>query len=218
VSWFGRNRNILALLVTLSAGCSMTPDGDPLRPRYFTPEPAPTTASRASAGSGPELRLGWIRSSEHLGRRIAWRDGESVLGFYERRRWTESPVVYLERAVCRRLFVDDTGVRRALTAEHPTLDVTLTAFEELRADPDAEDQTPTGARVALSYVLLLGDEHLAEGQVVAEEALERPKDEDGELEEIEDDGPLLAQAMGRALEAAVNELAVAVESHLGAGR
>jgi hypothetical protein len=208
-----RSLRLLAGALLLLSGCSLTPDGDPLRPRLFSPEGPPEAFRKQTATEGPELRLGWVRSAEHLGRRIAIRQG-AVIGFYELRRWAESPVVYLERTLRRHLFHGDDGVRRSLAAETPGLDVSLVAFEEVRPpeDEDGEERPEARvARVALRYVLLRGEEHVAEGLVRAE----APIGTQEELEELADPAPRMAQAMGSALDAAVLDLAAAVREHLG---
>ena len=61
------------LILILTAGCSLAPEGDPLRPRHFSPEQAAAiqTRTRTAPAGGPQLRLGWVKSAEHLGARIA---------------------------------------------------------------------------------------------------------------------------------------------------
>ena len=75
--------------------------------------------------------------------RIAYRLSGAEVGFYDDRRWTEIPEAYLRRALERELF-EQRGLQRIVTGSAPTLDVELTAFEELRG-------TPTKARVSLSF-------------------------------------------------------------------
>lgn len=195
----GAGRRALASLVLLALpACSLTPEGDPLRPRSFTAEGEVAVTSSAQ-GQGPWLRLGRVRAAEHLGFRIAWREG-AVQGHYERRRWSESPVVYLERALVRQLYHQE-GLRRALTPGHPTLEVTLLGWEELKGDLD-EGRVPR-ASAALGYVLLLRDQVLAEGRL----AVELPVGTLEELEELDDPAPRSVAALSLALRQAVADLA-----------
>jgi cholesterol transport system auxiliary component len=135
----------LALIgVGLLSSCALTSKADALSPRYFSPEP--TRAVRSDKAAQPyELRLGQVSSASHLDERIAYRVGGSEMGFYDDRRWTESPEAYLRRALERDLF-EERGLSRVVTGDAPTLDVELTAFEELRG-------TPAKARVTLAFSL-----------------------------------------------------------------
>ena len=193
-------------IVLATSACRVVPD-DPLRPRFFTPE-APLTSSATPVDSkGPALRLGWVRAAEHLGFRMVYREDAQVFRFYEQRRWNESPAVYLERALRRRLFVEQ-GLERSVDPHAPTLDVTLLAFEEVH-----DGKEPWLARVTLAWVLLSDTRHLGEGTVVVGEAMGPPD----KLED-EDTGPLLARSLGHALERAIDELSRALRPHLEAKR
>ena len=138
-------RNGLALVaVGMLFGCALTSKADALSPRYFSPEPSRPVRSD-KADQSYELRLGQVSSASHLDERIAYRVGGSEMGFYEDRRWTESPEAYLRRALERDLF-EERALSRVVTGDAPTLDVELTAFEELRG-------TPLKARVTLAFSL-----------------------------------------------------------------
>ncbi len=124
------------------SGCALTGKADALSPRYFSPEHVVAVQTAPNA-ERLELRLGQVSSASHLDERIAYRLSGSEVGFYDDRRWTEIPEAYLRRALERELF-EQRGLERIVTGSTPTLDVELTAFEELRGKP-------TKARVTLSF-------------------------------------------------------------------
>jgi cholesterol transport system auxiliary component len=127
-------RPALVMLACASlAGCALTAKGEPLRPRYFTPEPAQLVAHPLHAPACElRLRLGRVVAGSSLREQIPYRDSDHELGFYEERRWTERPEVYLRRALARALF-EERGATRVVSGFAPTLEVELTAFEEIRA-------------------------------------------------------------------------------------
>jgi cholesterol transport system auxiliary component len=134
----------LMMIFGLSCGCALTAKGEPLAPRYFSAEqPMPRTAEHAARGI--ELRLGQVRSAAHLDERMAFRVNSSEVGFHDDRRWTELPEAYLRRALERDLF-ETRELLRVVSGSAPTLDVELTAFEELRG-------VPSQARVSLRFTL-----------------------------------------------------------------
>ena len=141
---------IWAVVLALS-GCALTSKSDPLVPRYYNPEGDDALARPAAdgyTGSGrviTELRLGRVTGASYLGERIVYRDSSHELGYYDERRWSEKPDIYLRRALGRAFF-EQHGVHRLLAGAGPTLDVELTAFEELRSP------TPT-ARVSATFIL-----------------------------------------------------------------
>ncbi len=117
----------------LLIGCALTSKAEVVTPRYFSAEP--THAAPSDKAAQPyELRLGQVSSASHLDERVAYRLGGSEMGFYEDRRWTEIPEAYLRRALERDLF-EERGLSRIVAGEAPTLDVELTAFEEVRGRP-----------------------------------------------------------------------------------
>ena len=128
----------------LLLGCALTSKGDALSPRYFSPEPGAVLGSPRAARAF-EMRLGQVSSASHLDERIAYRVGGSEMGFYDDRRWTEIPEAYLRRALEREFF-EQRGLSRITTGVGPTLDVELTAFEELRSKPSK-------VRVVLTFSL-----------------------------------------------------------------
>ncbi len=132
------------LFCGIQTACALTSKADALSPRYFSPEQTAKPTSAPASGQ-LELRLGQVASASHLDERISYRLNGSEVGFYDDRRWTEMPEAYLRRALERELF-EQRGVQRIVTGAAPTLDVELTAFEELRGQP-------TRARVTLTFSL-----------------------------------------------------------------
>ena len=132
----------LGLLV--GGGCALTSKAEVVSARYFSPEHASTKRAPRQAAHA-ELQLGQVSSASHLDERMAYRLSSAEVGFYDDRRWTELPEAYLRRALERELF-EEQGLQRIITGGGPTLDVELTAFEELRGKP-------TRARVTLRFSL-----------------------------------------------------------------
>ena len=126
------------------SGCALTGKGDALSPRYFSPEQS-ALQRPAPSGQHFELQLGQVSSASHLDERIAYRLSGSEVGFYDDRRWTELPEVYLRRALERELF-EQRGLERMVGGTAPTLEVELTGFEELRGKNSR-------ARVTLRFTL-----------------------------------------------------------------
>jgi cholesterol transport system auxiliary component len=123
-----------------------------LQIRYFDAEPprARVTDERDVTGPGAcQLELGDVSASDGLRESIAFRSSAFEVGYYEARRWRDSPDRYLRRAIEYALF-ESRGCRRIVSGPAPTLDVELDAFEELRGSPHS-------ARVAVH--MILHDEH-----------------------------------------------------------
>jgi cholesterol transport system auxiliary component len=182
----------IAMSPTL-AGCGLFSKGEPLTPRYFSPEPR-VEAAPSKPGPVPnvELRLGNVDSAAYLEERIAYRPRPSELGYYEDRRWTEPPSAYLRRSLSRELF-ERRGLARIVSGVGPTLDVELVSFEEIRG-------APAHARVALHFSLRDERRALLERTIVVEESLTSdPKDPDGAAR--------LTAAMAKALASAVSQVA-----------
>jgi len=132
------------LAVLVGGGCALTSKGEVASIRYFSPShPSANRAPRQ--GARAELQLGQVSSASYLDERIAYRLSSAEVGFYDDRRWTELPEAYLRRALERELF-EEQGLQRIVTGGGPTLDVELTAFEELRGKPSK-------ARVTLRFSL-----------------------------------------------------------------
>jgi ABC-type uncharacterized transport system auxiliary subunit len=195
----------IALLVSFAAAvatsaCALLSKQDPMVPRYFSPESASGTVGDApppaKAPAGTLLRLGRVGGGSYLKERIVFRSSNEELGFYEDRRWTERPEIFLQRALERALY-EQRGLRRALTGASPTLSADLIEFEEVRG------ARPVG-RLRIAFAL--HDER----SVLLERTLtvERPIP-DGGLGE----GGMVA-ALGEALRAAVEQIADEVVGQL----
>jgi ABC-type uncharacterized transport system auxiliary subunit len=154
---------LAAVAVLGLAGCALSSKATPLELHYFSAEsPAAAAAQpRAPAAAAPRLRLGQVAAADYLRYRIVHRDSARSVDPYETLRWAEAPRAYVRRALIRALF--DTGALvQVVGGAAPTLDVEVTAFEEV--------VRPGGhaGRVELSYQL--HDERivLARGAVAAE--------------------------------------------------
>ena len=122
----------------LATGCALTSKSDSVILRYFTPERvmAHGTAGAQVQGVPPggakmQLHLGRVVASSYLRERIAFRDSDYEIGYYDDLRWTERPDAYVRRAMMRGLF-EEQSIGRLISGGGPTLDNDLTAFEELR--------------------------------------------------------------------------------------
>jgi ABC-type uncharacterized transport system auxiliary subunit len=121
--------------VALSSGCALTNKADPLSLRYFSPPAQQAAALSTSVGEASEepivLRVNRVEVASHLTETIAYRVGESEVGYYDTLRWTEAPEVYLERALQDALFSRG-EMRRGVSDGMYTLNVALDSFEELK--------------------------------------------------------------------------------------
>lgn len=124
----------LALAACLLSGCAFFGKSEPLDARFYTAERSDAPSTTAAPASEVPLRLGSIFGATHLRERIAYRESEREVGFYEERRWTERPESYLQRALSRVLF-EERGMQRVTSGIAPTLDVELTHFDELVGSP-----------------------------------------------------------------------------------
>lgn len=186
------------LLAALS-NCALTSKGTAVEPRFFSPDYAAAKPPAPPAATAPlELRLGVIDAASHLEERMAYRVHESELGYRDDRRWSERPEEYLRRSLEGELF-ERSGLHRVLAGAATTLDVELTAFEEVRgARPHV--------RLALTY--RLHDDR----QVSLERSLvvERPLVADGD----KDHAQRVASALGEALAQATGEVGAEVVTYL----
>jgi len=137
----------LACVVALlpQFGCALLSKSDAFVARYFTPEGTPVRADPA-APNGLELRLGRVNSAAYIKDKIVFRDSPYEIGYYEEKRWTENPEVYVRRALQRALF-DRRGIRQIMYGSGTTLDVDVIAFEEVRAPKHI-------GRVQLAYTMV----------------------------------------------------------------
>lgn len=190
-------QTFLVVLVVALSGCALTSRGAILHVRYFTPEALePTETSRPIAQNAFALRLGRVIASSHLQSRIVYRDSNTELGEYETLRWTESPEAYVERSVSHALF-DERGLRQGVGGSMPTLDVEVTAFEEVRRG------MRHGGRVQLHYEVHDDQFVIASGTVT------------GEHEAVGDGIEQVVAAIAVAMHEASSLLASAIANHVG---
>jgi cholesterol transport system auxiliary component len=186
----------------LLGGCALTSKSDPWTTRYFTPEAATGSEPVATPNDPPgaRLRLGRISAGTHLRERIAFRNSDHELGYYDDRRWTEQPDVYLRRALAFALF-EQRGLTRVVAGGSPTLDVELVAFEEIRGKQP---------RARLRAVVIMHDQR--SGRLERTIGVERP------VRQVDaDDQPeAVAQALADTLHVAVEQISELVVATLAA--
>lgn len=186
------------VLGVLLGGCALTSKGEALSIRWFTPEHARARITSADAAPEPErtatrIELGRVTSGMHLRDKIAYRDSAFEVGYYDDKRWTERPEVFVRRELSRTLF-EERGMRRALAGQAPVVDVEVLAFEEIRG---AKERS---ARVALRVVV--HDERTALLEKTFQ--VDRPVPSTGDAIEP------VVQALSEALGAVNDELAAAL--------
>ena len=160
-----RARGLLTYVVLLgSCSCALTGKADALYPRFFSPEMDVAPGAVPARVEPPlALRLGRVEAVSYVEERFAYRVEPSELSYYEDRRWTEPPERYLRRALERELF-QQRGIVRTVSGPGTTLDVELTAFEELRS-------TPRRVRLVLNFSLHDDRQSQLERRVVVERPL-----------------------------------------------
>ena len=147
----GSKTLVAALLLSPSlAGCSLMTRSAVMPIHWYDAQAArPRLTSHTSRpchdAGDVELALGRVSSGLGLRDRIAFRDGDFDVGYYDDRRWSERPDVYVRRALERALF-EERCIERAMAGPGPTLDVEVLSFEELRSSPRA-------ARVRLRVIV-----------------------------------------------------------------
>jgi hypothetical protein len=141
-------------LAALGSGCALTSRGEALDIRFFTPEGAHADATIVTTNvpAGPSLRLDRVTSGPDLGLRIVHGDGAYEVAYYEDRRWTERPALYLRRALDRSLF-DNHGFRRELGGDSPALEAELLVFEEVKTPAAHAARIVTRIEVATDHVV-----------------------------------------------------------------
>jgi cholesterol transport system auxiliary component len=104
-----------------------------------------------------------VEAVSYVEERFAYRVEPSELSYHEDRRWTEPPERYLRRSLERELF-QERGIVRTVSGPGATLDVELTAFEELRS-------APRRVRLVLNFSLHDDFQSQLERRVVVERPL-----------------------------------------------
>ncbi len=190
---------VYGLLLAVLSSCALTSKGTAVEPRYFSPDfAAPAPPSVPPEAAPLVLRLGMVEAASHLEERMAYRVHASEFGYSDDRRWRERPEDSLRRALEGELF-ERLRIRRVLSGAATTLDVDLTAFEEVRGP------TP---RVRLALAFRLHDDR----EVSLERTLvvERPLVADGDA----DHAQRVASALGSALAEIVAEVGAEVVPQL----
>jgi cholesterol transport system auxiliary component len=194
-----------AIALLALAGCALTSKGDALAVRWFDPETAKPRLTSAEQGApvtmgAPAIELGRVSSGINLREKIAYRDSPYEVGYYDDKRWTERPELYVRRGLARTLF-EERGMRRALAGQAPIVDVEVLAFEELRRERPA-------ARIQLRVVVHDDRDSLLEKTITVERPAPRTTDGFGGF----------VQAMAEALDAATEEVANDVSSVVSGAR
>jgi cholesterol transport system auxiliary component len=190
-----------AWVVGALASCALLGKSDPLLPRYFTPEYALETSASPHALADLRLRLGRVSAWSHLRERMVVRRSEQEIQYYDDRRWTERPEVYLRRALSGALF-EERGLVHVISGAAPTLEVELASFEEVHA--------PSNHRARLVAHFVLYDERV--GRLEETVTVEEPVREAPEL----DRGGAVAEALSIALRTGVAQIADHVVAKLSA--
>lgn len=194
-----------ACLAMLAGGCALTSKSEPLMPHYYDPDlsslPVAAANTDVASATGPALRLGRVSAAAHLRERIVFREGNRELGFYEGRRWTETPDAYLRRALADVLF-ERKGIHRFVGGAGLTLDVELLDFEEVLAPRPM-------AHARATFVLHDGRTVLRERTVDVDRPIAPVGKGEGESADA------AVQAMSLALSELVGRLATMVVGELG---
>jgi cholesterol transport system auxiliary component len=183
------------------AGCALLGKSDPLLPRYFTPEYAVDAPASPPALPDLRLRLGRVSAWSHLRERMVVRSSEQEIGYYDDRRWTERPEIYLRRALSGELF-EERALVHVISGAAPTLEVELASFEEI--------QSPSNHRARLVAHFVLYDERVGrlEETVTVEEPVRAVPEPDR--------GRAVAEALSLALRSGVARIADQVVAKLSA--
>jgi ABC-type uncharacterized transport system auxiliary subunit len=180
----------IAIAALALAGCALSSKAKPLEFHYFSAE-SPAAAAPAAhppARDAPRLRLGPVAAADYLRTRIVHRDSAWSVDPYETLRWAEPPREYVQRALIRALF-DSGALAQVVGGAAPTLDVEVTAFEDV--------VRPGGhaGRVQLGYRLHDDQVVIARGTVTVEQPARGPAMD------------AVVAAIGAAMDAATAELA-----------
>ena len=168
-------------------------------PRFYRPgsaaldgaseRPAPSAAS-----AGAPIHLHSVRSAPFLRERIVWRSSPVEYGLYEQRRWFELPSRYVRRALTTAL-ASTPGLRLDDDPKAARLDVEILAFDEVLAPAHQ-------ASVTLAVILRDGTQERLDRWYSAQAPI------------ASTDGAAMAEAMGKALDEAVQQVAQAAATAL----
>jgi len=188
---------LCAIIASFAPGCALFSKGDQGAARFFSinrepdrPGPLPANASEVR-GEPLKLRLGRVTGVLHIEERLVYRESVHELRYYRERRWTEPPELFLERLLAHALF-EERGIRHVVGGSGPTIDVQLTALDEIRAPRRL-------ARVQV--VARLHDEHLMLWEETLTVELPVIETKDGDL------AVATVEALGKAMQAVVDQIA-----------
>lgn len=168
----------MRLWLTVLAGCALATKSPPVTVRYYSPPLADGSESRSQR---PSARLARISAASHLGYAIAYRTSPVELQLHDLDRWTDTPDIYVKRALEQRLAHNPSG---------RSLDVEVLAFEELHSPPSG--------RVQLSYTIRTDERVLASDIVTVVRSARSERRAD------------VVVAIGHALDAAADQIAARV--------
>jgi cholesterol transport system auxiliary component len=216
---------LFALAAAAASGCALLGKGDAGAARFFSLEQAAPDrpgidvagASGARTDPAPRLRLGRVTGAPHLEERLVFRDSTFEVNYYRELRWTEPPELVLRRLLERGLF-EERGLQHVVGGAAPTLDVQLTAFDEIRGAAVARgaargaapgeageageaDEADTPRLARAQVIARLHDERLVfwEETLTVDRPVVPPADGDLPLATV--------AALAEALQAAVDEVA-----------
>jgi cholesterol transport system auxiliary component len=186
----------LATILALAPACALTSRGDAREWQWFTPERVRPRLTSGVVGAGPPVQLRRVTSGTDLGRRIIFGDGAYEVGYYEQRRWTDAPELYVRRAL-ERTLCQEQGLQCEPSGSAPTLDVEVLRFQEVKAPKSHQ------ALVALRFVL-------SSERVLVDDTVQVAEPVTGST--FDD----VVAAISRALDSAANQVAsrVALKAHL----
>jgi uncharacterized lipoprotein YmbA len=193
---------LLPILALTMLGCALTSKSDPTILRYYSldaprhREPGPSPPPTADPPA--RLRVGRINAALYIRDRLAFRESDVAIGYYEDFRWTERPESYVRRDLARALFEED-GVEEIIAGGGLTLDVDLDSFEEVREKH--------AAIVRLSWQLRDDTTVLLRRTVTVQRPLE------GDTKDTSSHAAL-AIALSQALEDGIDQIARAVVPNL----
>ena len=180
---------VAAAVMMMLAGCLFRSSD---APRFYRPASMALDAAddddAPPAATGVPVRLQTVRSAPFLRERMVWRSSAVEYGLYEQRRWFELPTRYVRRALSTALQ-ETPGVRLGDASAPARLDVEVLAFDEVMSKHHAH--------VVLAVSVRNGTETRLDRTFAAETPINGH------------DGAAVAEAMGRALDDVVKQVATA---------
>jgi ABC-type uncharacterized transport system auxiliary subunit len=197
---------LVAISAAFAPGCSLFSKGDQGNAHFFSLErasgrPVAVLAEAPGARADPAgLRLGHVTGAPHLEERLVYRDSAYEINYYRELRWTEPPELCLKRLLARVLF-EERGLRHVVGGSGPTLDVQLTAFDEIRAPQRL---------VRAQVIATLHDEHLVlwEETLTVDRPIVDPKGGDPAVAMVDALGEAMQATVDRVADRVVRELTV----------